>query len=80
MEKKYATLEKIKERKAFFHQLSLEDMPEGMRIAGAPEEEIARWVKDRKEDEKKFMEEKDAQWQEIQAIMFGLDSGILVVK
>ena len=80
MEKKFATIEDILNRIAFFHQLSPEDMLEGMRIAGAPEEQIAQWVKERNEDENKFMVEKEAQWQKLKAIMFVHDSGIIVVK
>ena len=79
MGKKYATIEDIQNRRAFFHHLSPEDMPEGMRIAGAPEEEIEQWVKEREADEESFMKEKEAKWAEIQALMFGLNY-ILVVK
>lgn len=80
MENHFATIEDIINRKAFFHELSPEDMPKGMRIAGAPESEIDKWVQERKENEEKFMTEKEAQWQSIKALMFGVDTGILVVK
>lgn len=80
MENNFATIQDVINRKAFFHQLSPEDMPEGMRRAGAPESEIDKWVKARKENEEKFMKEKEAQWQSIKALIFGLDIGILRMK
>ena len=65
MGKKYATIEDIQNRRAFFHHLSPEDMPEGMRIAGAPEEEIEQWVKEREADEESFMKERAFQRPEL---------------
>ena len=69
MENHFATIEDIIHRKAFFHQLSPEDMPKGMRIAGAPESEIDNWVQEREENEEKFMKEKETQWQSIKALL-----------
>ena len=80
MENNFATIQDVINKKTFFHQLSPEDMPEGMRRAGAPESEIDKWVKARKENEEKFMKEKEAQWQSIKALIFAFIIGILPIK
>ena len=80
MEKQFATIEDIQNRKAFFHHLSPADMPKGMRIAGAPEDQINQWVKEREENEEQFMKEREAEWQKIQTFMFAFGSGIIVDK
>ena len=78
MEKQFATIEDIQNRKAFFHHLSPADMPTGMRLAGAPEDQIDQWVKEREENEEQFMKEREAEWQKIQTFMNAFGSGIIV--